>query len=199
MMSTLYQDALVDNQFMKENSFCDQSDGKQSAPKHRVPFSNISNQASSRSHPPVKKLRKSEKSPKSRKTRQVEEDPYVVDIFSYMHKKECEVYISPYYMTNQPDLKPTMRSILIDWMIQACIKFKLADDTQYYAIQYVDRYLSKRRIDRNSLQLVGICGIFLAAKFEEVLVPSMSDLCYITEDTYTCKVMLKLIYKCILY
>jgi len=91
------------------------------------------------------------------------------------------------YMDKQPDLKAAMRPILIDWVIQACTKFKFADETQFYTVQYIDRFLSFELIERANLQLVGITAIFVAAKFEEISVPSTRDLCYITEDSYTPK------------
>lgn len=117
-------------------------------------------------------------------------DPYNNDILTYFLKAETNINICPTYMSSQPDLKPSMRGILVDWLIQACMKFKLNLETQFLAIQLVDRYLSKENLSRNTLQLVGITSIFIAAKFEEIMVPTMSDLVYITENTYNTKVRL---------
>lgn len=119
-------------------------------------------------------------------------DPYNKDILDYFLKAELKINICPSYMSSQPDLKPSMRGILVDWLIQACMKFKLNLETQFLAIQLVDRYLSKHHLSRNTLQLVGITSIFIAAKFEEIMVPTMNDLVYITENTYTTKELVKM-------
>jgi len=45
-----------------------------------------------------------------------------------------------------------MRTILIDWMIEVCTEFTLKRETFYYALNYVDRYLSiKRNIRKQDL------------------------------------------------
>lgn len=40
-------------------------------------------------------------------------------------------------------------------------------------------------IMRDKLQLVGVTAIYIAAKFEEVFPPELTDFAYITDDTYT--------------
>ncbi|XP_063690244.1 uncharacterized protein LOC134822902 [Bolinopsis microptera] len=151
----------------------------------RAPLINISN--SQRNNLVSKKAKKSTVSPVSKKSDSSKDDSYLGDVFGYLVRLEQSINVCPHYMDKQHDLKPVMRSILVDWIIQACTKFKLTDETQYYAIQYIDRFLTTTLIERSNLQLVGIGAIFIACKFEEICVPSMSDLCYITEDTYTPK------------
>lgn len=154
----------------------------------RAPLVNISN--NQRNNAVLKKPKKSTVSPVSKPSDSSKEDSYIGDVFSYLINFERSMKVCPHYMDKQHDLKPVMRSILVDWIIQACTKFKLTDETQYYTIQYIDRFLTVELIERSDLQLVGIGAIFVACKFEEICVPSMSDLCYITEDTYTPKVCL---------
>lgn len=151
----------------------------------RAPLINISN--SQRNNVVSKKAKKSTVSPVSKQSDSSKDDSYLGDVFGYLIRLEQSINVCPHYMDKQHDLKPVMRSILVDWIIQACTKFKLTDETQYYAIQYIDRFLTTTLIERSNLQLVGIGAIFIACKFEEICVPSMSDLCYITEDTYTPK------------
>jgi cyclin B len=45
--------------------------------------------------------------------------------------------------TLQPDINAKMRSILIDWLIDVHLKFKLKDETLYVCINLIDRYLAK--------------------------------------------------------
>ena len=43
----------------------------------------------------------------------------------------------------QPDINAKMRSILIDWLVDVHLKFKLKTETLYVCINLIDRYLSK--------------------------------------------------------
>lgn len=153
----------------------------------RAALSNVTN---TENNPVV--LKKPKKSlphcPKQEPLPPINKDSYTEDIIKHLLTMEDGMKVCVNYMDKQPDLKPAMRPILIDWIIQACTKFKFADETQYYTVQYIDRFLSSELIERANLQLVGITAIFVAAKFEEVSVPSMRDLCYITEDSYIPKV-----------
>ena len=47
------------------------------------------------------------------------------------------------------------------------------------------RFLSIMSIMRNKLQLVGVTAMYIAAKFEEIFPPELTDFAYITDDTYT--------------
>ena len=42
----------------------------------------------------------------------------------------------------QPDINGKMRAILIDWLVDVHLKFKLKDETLYVTIALIDRYLS---------------------------------------------------------
>lgn len=44
-----------------------------------------------------------------------------------------------------------MRTILIDWLIDVHLKFKLVQETLYLTINLIDRYLSKNSILRSKL------------------------------------------------
>lgn len=40
-------------------------------------------------------------------------------------------------------------------------------------------------INRDRLQLIGVAAMFIAAKYEEVYVPDVSDFVFVTDNTYT--------------
>jgi len=179
---------MIENVFPVKPSNGTESDVK-SQQFDRAPLANMTNRQyrSLSLHDAVPK--KAKHSP-CRQNRQISgidanDASYTEEALRYLLNFQKEMKIDRDYMRNQPDLKHFMRAVLIDWMIQACGKFKLADDTLYYAVHYIDRYLSFKKINRMSLQLVGISALHLASKFEEVTVPRMVDLCYITEDSYT--------------
>ena len=54
-----------------------------------------------------------------------------------------------------------------------------------YSPSLLLRFLSCMSICRAKLQLVGASSMYIAAKFEEIYPPELSDFVYITDDTYT--------------
>ena len=90
-------------------------------------------------------------------------------------------------MKKQPDINHSMRAILVDWLVEVAEEYKLLPQTLYLTINYIDRFLSAMSVLRGKLQLVGTACMLVAAKFEEIYPPEVSDFVYITDDTYTTK------------
>lgn len=80
-----------------------------------------------------------------------------------------------------------MRKILIDWLVDVHRKFRLRQETLFMAVNLVDRYLEKTEesVPKAKFQLFGVTCLFVAAKFEEIYPPSLSDFVYVCADTYT--------------
>lgn len=78
-----------------------------------------------------------------------------------------------------------MRSILIDWLIDVHLKFKLIQETLYLTVNLIDRYLAKNSILRSKLQLVGVAAMFIACKYEEIYAPELKDFVYVCDHAYT--------------
>jgi hypothetical protein len=79
-----------------------------------------------------------------------------------------------------------MREILIDWLIDVHMKFRLNEDTLYITINMIDRFLAIVSVSKQKLQLVGVAALFIACKFEEVYnVPYIKDLVYVCDKTYS--------------
>lgn len=57
-------------------------------------------------------------------------------------------------------------------------------ETLYLAVNYLDRYLAKRVVAREELQLVGITAILVASKHEELAPQSVQNLVIMTDNTY---------------
>ena len=72
----------------------------------------------------------------------------------------------PAYMSHQHDITSSMRTILVDWLIEVQENFELFHETLYLAVQLTDRYLSRKNVKREYLQLVGATCMLIAAKFE---------------------------------
>ena len=71
-----------------------------------------------------------------------------------------------------------MRAILVDWIIEVHLKFKLLPETLFITVNLIDRYLSIINIKRNNLQLVGVTAMFIASKYEEIYAPEVKDFVY---------------------
>ena len=95
-------------------------------------------------------------------------------------------------MTKQPDISHSMRSILVDWLVEVAEEYKLHTETLYLAVSYIDRFLSYMSVQRSKLQLVGTACMFIAAKYEEIYPPDVSEFVYITDDTYNKRQVLRM-------
>ncbi|KAL4567537.1 hypothetical protein LXL04_023124 [Taraxacum kok-saghyz] len=109
---------------------------------------------------------------------------YVEDIYKFYKLSESEGGITD-YINSQPDLNAKMRSILIDWLIEVHRKFELMPESLYLTVNIVDRYLSMKTVPRRELQLVGISGMLIACKYEEIWPPEVNDLIAISDNAYT--------------
>ncbi|XP_018305955.1 cyclin-A2 isoform X2 [Mycetomoellerius zeteki] len=112
-------------------------------------------------------------------------DEYRADIYNYLRTSESLHRPKPGYMKKQPDITYSMRSILIDWLVEVAEEYRLQDETLYLAISYIDRFLSYMSVVRSKLQLVGTAAMFIAAKYEEIYPPDVGEFVYITDDTYS--------------
>lgn len=112
---------------------------------------------------------------------------YVIDIFNYMleiERKHAQV-LNPNYIEKQKELNWGMRGILGDWLIQVHARFRLLPETLYLAMHLVDRMLSIRVVSLSRLQLVGVTCMFIAAKYEEIMAPSVKHFVECADSAYT--------------
>jgi len=110
---------------------------------------------------------------------------YVQDIFQYLKHIELTTMPNPNYMESQKELAWQMRGILTDWLIQVHVRFRLLPETLFLCVNIIDRFLSARVVSLAKLQLVGITCMFIAAKFEEVISPSVSHFLLCADSSYT--------------
>ena len=119
-------------------------------------------------------------------------DEYFDDICEELSKYEENYLVNPEYMSNQNDINFRMRAILIDWLIDVHLKYKLVPQTIYIAVNLIDRYLEKNQTKRSKLQLVGVSAMFIACKYEEIYPPDLKDFVYITDGAYVKSDVLKM-------
>ena len=116
---------------------------------------------------------------------------YGDEIFEYMHSLEERMKPNAQYMDLQAEIQWSMRSVLMDWMVQVHNRFTLLPETLFLSVNYVDRFLSAKVVSLGKLQLVGATALFLAAKYEEINCPSVQEIVYMVDGAYTVEEVLK--------
>ncbi|MCD9637701.1 putative cyclin-A3-1 [Datura stramonium] len=120
---------------------------------------------------------------------------YASDIYDYLHQMQIEKKRRPlpdYLEKVQKDVSANMRGVLVDWLVEVADEYKLLSDTLYLTVSYIDRFLSVNVIPRQRLQLLGVSSMLIASKYEEISPPHVEDFCYITDNTYTTKEVVKM-------
>ncbi|KAI2629393.1 cyclin-like protein [Xylaria nigripes] len=110
---------------------------------------------------------------------------YVHEIFEYLRDLECKSIPNPRYMDHQDDIGWRTRGILIDWLIEVHTRFHLLPETLFLATNIIDRFLSKKVVQLDRLQLVGIAAMFIASKYEEILSPHVANFKHVADDGFT--------------
>lgn len=119
---------------------------------------------------------------------------YVQDMYEIFREKELTTS-ARCYMDRQTYISPRMRAILVDWLVEVHLKFRLVPETLHLAVNLVDRYLeSKEGMCRKNLQLVGVTSLMIAAKYEEIYPLELDQLVYICDNAYSCQDLLDMEY-----
>jgi len=109
---------------------------------------------------------------------------YAEDVTRVLLQRERRFPRDGAYLAAQPEVTERMRLILIDWLIDVHLKFKLHRETFYLAVDIVDRFLAVRQVSRAQLQLVGVTAMMIAGKHDEIWPPEVKDCVYISANTY---------------
>jgi hypothetical protein len=68
----------------------------------------------------------------------------------------------------QTEIKPHMRKIVVDWMLEVCQDQQCQPQVFHLSLNYMDRFLSRKNISKNSFQAMAAGCLLLASKFSEV-------------------------------
>ncbi|KAF9236594.1 cyclin-like protein, partial [Melanogaster broomeanus] len=116
---------------------------------------------------------------------------YSDEIFNYMAELEEDIMPNPDYMTGQNEVMWAMRQTLVDWLLQVHLRWHMLPEALWIAINIIDHFLTRRVVSLVKLQLVGVTAMFIAAKYEEILAPSVDEFIFMTENGYTKEEILK--------
>lgn len=113
---------------------------------------------------------------------------YVLPIARAMvwsEKKSADMLPNPNYFLNQTNIRPRMRTILFSWMTEVHMQFELREVVLWASFQICDRFLSKIKVHREKLQLVGCTSMWIASKYHEIYPPLASDLVHLSDRAFT--------------
>jgi len=111
---------------------------------------------------------------------------YVPSMYAYLREIERKTPIKPNFLNGCP-INGKMRGVLLDWLIEVHLQFKLLQETLYMTTFIIDRFLQVEglTIRRKKLQLVGVTSMLIASKVEEMYAPEVNDFVYITDNAYS--------------
>lgn len=78
-----------------------------------------------------------------------------------------QVKCTNYFEILQPELKPHMRKIVAEWMMEIAEDQGCQPDVFPLAISYMDRVLARVAIKKSQFQLLACVCLFIASKFKE--------------------------------
>lgn len=114
-------------------------------------------------------------------------------IIAYITSKdEKETRPSHEYMSNFREVNPKMRAILIDWLVDVNIKFKLLPQTLFMTVSVIDRFLALKEVSRQKLQLVGVTALMIVGKYEEIYPPLLKDYVSVCDSAYSAEDILQM-------
>jgi hypothetical protein len=117
---------------------------------------------------------------------------YQKEIIQYLKSNEASYQVNRNYMAQQSDINTKMRGILIDWLVDVNLKFKLLPQCLFLSINLLDRFLAATQINRQQLQLAGVTCLMISAKFEEIYPPMLKDYICVCDNTYSKKEILEM-------
>jgi hypothetical protein len=113
-------------------------------------------------------------------------EAYQERIMAYLLKKDKQRRVPGDYLERMEFLNEKRRGVLVDWLVNVSLKFKVLDETLFSAIWIMDRFFSKdASVGKDHLQLICITCLMISAKMEEVYPPSMADYVDICDGAYT--------------
>ena len=117
---------------------------------------------------------------------------YLEEIYMNLLLEEKQAIIKPKlgYMNTQYEINEIMRVILIDWIIDIHLRFKLRQETLFMTIWLIDTYLSYAFVPREKFQLLGITCLLISCKSHEIYYPQQNKLIEMTDNAYTKQEML---------
>ena len=101
---------------------------------------------------------------------------YLDDTLAYLLERENRRCIRPDYLEVQNDLDINSRGVAINYLVLLSKQFELPPEVLHMAVDYMDRFLSKRYFPGRDLALLSATCLFMALRQEEIYTVSFNDL-----------------------
>lgn len=108
---------------------------------------------------------------------------YEPEILSYLLSKETPV--GHLFFKVQTDFSLSFRIKVIDWMTALSNQFEFEQETLHLAVAYFNKFLDLKTVGKERLQLLAIGCLFIASKYEEIYIPSITQFLLVCENAYT--------------
>ncbi|RDX95611.1 hypothetical protein CR513_21858, partial [Mucuna pruriens] len=109
---------------------------------------------------------------------------FFISLMQFRMQEERQYRVSD-YMNSQHGINEMMRSIMVDWLVETHMRFKLMPETLYLTVNLIDRYLSSTFVPKEEIQLLGISSMLIACKYEETKPIRVKDLISISDNAYS--------------
>ncbi|XP_051789512.1 G1/S-specific cyclin-D1-like isoform X2 [Erpetoichthys calabaricus] len=90
-----------------------------------------------------------------------------------------------YFSSLQSDIRPGMRTMLANWLLQVSEELGCSDDIFCLSLNLLDRYLSLVPLERSQFQLLGAACLFIACKVRHSDTLSAYSLCFYSDFAFT--------------
>ena len=124
-------------------------------------------------------------------------DEYMDEIFFTLLSEE-KIFISkkeinPLYLRKiDCEITPEIRTMVVDWIIELHQIFEFRERTLFITVQILDKYLSKKMVSFEDLQLLAITALNIASKQEEVEYPILDNYITVSGDILTKKELISM-------
>ncbi|XP_054159443.1 G1/S-specific cyclin-D2-like [Oppia nitens] len=116
-------------------------------------------------------------------------DPVFLDddriLKNLMITEERYIISSSYFKCFQTEIKPYMRKVVANWMLEVCEEERCQEEVFPLAMNILDRFLAIVKIRKSQLQLLGSVCLFLASKLRQTRPLSAEKLIVYTDKSIT--------------
>ena len=112
---------------------------------------------------------------------------YINNMYDFFRQDELNIQtqMSRNIFQNHPKINSQMFTILIDWLVDVHLNFKLVLETLYLSVNIINRYLNfSLNHQKSELQLIGIAALLIASKYEDMYPCSIQQLLQIANNSY---------------
>lgn len=98
---------------------------------------------------------------------------YSENILRHLLSRE-QVLVNQFQSTeplSDREIGESLRSSLVDTLVDAHLKFKLLPQTLFKTVRIIDRMISLNEVSKSRLHLLGVASLFISSKYEEIYPP----------------------------